>query len=145
MPWLSIIIYYCVTLLSHLIISRNRIRVRVMVLNATFNNILAISWRSVLLAEETRVPGKNPTDLPQVTVKQMLYRVHLAWVGFQLTTLVVIGTDCIDSCKSNYHAITTTTAPQAQYDKRAGIAMLYTWAQSDHERYRNIHLDRVIN
>jgi len=23
---------------------------------------------------------------------------------------VVIGTDCIGSCKSNYHAITTTTA-----------------------------------
>jgi hypothetical protein len=30
-----------------------------MVLNATFNNISAISWRSVLLVEETRVPGEN--------------------------------------------------------------------------------------
>ena len=28
-------------------------RVRVMVLNATFNNISVISWRSVLLVEET--------------------------------------------------------------------------------------------
>jgi hypothetical protein len=27
------------------------------------------------------------------------------WVGFELTTLVVIGTDCIGSCKSNYHTI----------------------------------------
>ena len=27
--------------------------VRVMVFNATFNNIIAISWRSVLLMEET--------------------------------------------------------------------------------------------
>jgi hypothetical protein len=36
---------------------------------------------------------------------------HLAWAGFELTTLVVIGTDCIGSCKSNYHAITTTTVP----------------------------------
>jgi hypothetical protein len=27
------------------------------------------------------------------------------------TTLVVIGTDCTGSCKSNYHTITTTTAP----------------------------------
>jgi hypothetical protein len=31
-------------------------------------------------------------------------------VGFELITLVVIGTDCTGSCKSNYHAITTTTA-----------------------------------
>ena len=37
-----------------------------------------------------------------------LYQVHLAWTGFKLTTLVVIGTDCIGSYKSNYHAITTT-------------------------------------
>jgi hypothetical protein len=41
----------------------------------------------------------------------MLYRVHLAWAGCELTTLVVIGTDCICSCKSNYYMITTTTAP----------------------------------
>ena len=30
-----------------------------MVFNATFNNISAISWHSVLLVEETRGPGKN--------------------------------------------------------------------------------------
>jgi hypothetical protein len=30
-----------------------------MVFNATFNNISAISWQSVLLMEETGVPGKN--------------------------------------------------------------------------------------
>ena len=41
----------------------------------------------------------------------MLYWVHLAWVGFELTTLLVIGTDCIGNCKSNYHMITTTTVP----------------------------------
>ena len=29
--------------------------------------------------------------------------VHLAWAGFELTTLVVVDTDCIDSYKSNYH------------------------------------------
>jgi hypothetical protein len=30
-----------------------------MVFNATFNNISAISWRSVLLVEEIGVPGEN--------------------------------------------------------------------------------------
>jgi hypothetical protein len=31
----------------------------VMVLNVPFNNISAISWRSVLLAEQTGIPGEN--------------------------------------------------------------------------------------
>ena len=33
--------------------------VRIMVCNATFNNISVISWRSVLLVEETGVPREN--------------------------------------------------------------------------------------
>jgi hypothetical protein len=33
---------------------QNDNRVRVIVFNATFNNISVISWRSVLLVEETR-------------------------------------------------------------------------------------------
>ena len=33
------------------------------------------------------------------------------WTGFQLTTLVVIGTGCMGGCKSNYHTITSTTIP----------------------------------
>jgi hypothetical protein len=37
-----------------------------MVFNATFNNISNISWQSVLLVEETGVPGEI-TDLLQVT------------------------------------------------------------------------------
>ena len=40
--------------------------VRVMVFNATFNNISNISWQSVLLVEETRVPEKT-LDLLHVT------------------------------------------------------------------------------
>ena len=41
----------------------------------------------------------------------MLYRIHLDWAGFELTTLVVIGTECIDSYKSNYHTITSLHDP----------------------------------
>jgi hypothetical protein len=75
-----------------------------MVFNATFNNISVISWQSALLAEET-------TDLSQVTDK--LYHIMLytsLWSRFEITS-VVISTDCIGSCKSNYHAITAMTAP----------------------------------
>jgi hypothetical protein len=39
-----------------------------MVFDATFNNISVISWRSILLVEETEIPGET-TDLPQVTDK----------------------------------------------------------------------------
>ena len=33
--------------------------IKVRVFNATFNNISVISWRSVLLMKETRVPEEN--------------------------------------------------------------------------------------
>ena len=36
---------------------------------------------------------------------------NLTCALFELATLVVIGTDCIGSHKSNYHTITTTTVP----------------------------------
>jgi hypothetical protein len=75
-----------------------------MVLNATFNNISVISWRSALLAEES-------TDLSQVTDK--LYHIMLytsPWSRLELTS-VVMDSGCRGSCKFRYHTITATTVP----------------------------------
>jgi len=63
--------------------------------------------------KETGVSGEKH-DLSQVNDKfyhMLLYLVHFAWTGFELTTLVVIGTDCTGSYKFNhqYHMITTST------------------------------------
>ena len=81
-----------------------------MVFNATFNNISVISWRSVLLVEETGGPEENhrPVGSHWQTLSHNV--VLLARAGVQPTTSM-IGTDCIGSCQSNYHAITDATAP----------------------------------
>jgi hypothetical protein len=51
----SAIIHLCIELQT----LKGGVMLRVMVFNATFNNITFISWRSVLLVEETGVPGEK--------------------------------------------------------------------------------------
>jgi hypothetical protein len=88
--------------------------------NVTLNNISAISWWSDLLVEEAGVPRENHIPAAshwQTFFLHNIYHVHLAWVRFELTTLVVICTDCIGGCKSSYRTITTTRVPeQAQFE-----------------------------
>ena len=52
---------------------KSGIRVKVMVFDATFNNISDISWRSVLFMEYQ----KKTKDPPQVTDK--LYHIHVMY------------------------------------------------------------------
>jgi hypothetical protein len=88
-------------------ITRDYYMFRFMVCNASFNNISVISWRSVLLVDKTELPGENLR--PAVSHWQFVSHC-IEYNSLEFTMLVVIGTDYIKSCKSNYHTITTTTA-----------------------------------
>jgi hypothetical protein len=55
--------------------------------------------------KEGCIPQNNNNNL----MDNSIYRVHLAWLGFELTLLVVIGTDCVGSYKSNSLTIMATT------------------------------------
>ena len=80
-----------------------------MVFNATFNNISVISWRSVLLVEDPEKTRPVASHW-QILSNKCCIEYTSTWAGFEHTTLVVIDTDCIGSCKSNYHTITTMTS-----------------------------------
>ena len=68
-------------------------------------------WRKLEDLEKT-------TDTDKL-YRAMLYRLHLARVEFELTMLVVIGTDCIGSYKSNYYTIKTTSRQVSRSRPRA--------------------------
>jgi hypothetical protein len=90
-----------------------------MVLNATFNNISVYRggqfywWRTL---------RKPPTCRKSLTNYHIMYT--SPWSRFELTTSVVIGTYCIDSCKSNHHTIMATAAPRAMRDQTTIVYFL---------------------
>jgi hypothetical protein len=46
------------------------------------------------------------------------YILRQVWVGYEVATLVVIGTNYIGNCKSNYHTIRTTTQKQNKINNK---------------------------
>ena len=60
--------------------------------------------------ESCRVLGENHWPAISHCQPWSHNRVHLIWAGFEFM-LVVIGTDCTCSYKSNYHICTITTVP----------------------------------
>ena len=77
------------------------------------------------MEEETGVPGENLSRVTDKLYHIMLHWVHPTWVGFEITTLVVIGADCTGSCKFNYHTIATTTVPIYIQWRRQGSVPRY--------------------
>jgi hypothetical protein len=70
---------------------------------------------------------RKQEDLQKTTDKFYLIMLYtLPWSRFEPTTSVVIGTDSIDRCKSNYHTITTTTE-QIENQKKNQINWKLRW------------------
>jgi hypothetical protein len=81
-------------------------------------------WCLTIFQRKSKDPKKT-TDLSQVTDK--FYHIMLytsPWSKFKFTTSVVIGTDCIGNCKSNYHVIMTTTSPVFKIKIHKGVCII---------------------
>ena len=89
-----------------------------MAFNATVTIFQLFRGGQYYWLREPEEPEKT-TDQSQVTdtlYHKMSYT--SPWARFELTTSVIIGTDCIGSCKSNYHTITDTTGSVSWYYMR---------------------------
>ena len=78
-----------------------------MVFNDTFNNISVISWSSVLLLEETGVPGEKPRSVANdwQSLSQNVVSSTPRLSGIRTHSLVVIDIDCIGNCNTHLFTI----------------------------------------
>ena len=101
---------------QHLSFNCNLLWARAMVFNP-LSTILQLYCGSSIGGGNRSTQKKTQTCRKSLTnfITLCCIEYTLPWVGFKLTTLVVIGTDYIGSCKFNYHTITTTTFPQCSH------------------------------
>jgi len=78
----------------------------------------AISWWSFsYIVAVSFIAGGNQSTRRKPVASHWQFLSHkcsieyTSWTGFELVTLVVMGADYAGRCKSNYHTIATTTAP----------------------------------
>ena len=91
-PWLLIIMFFLIGWLTiaQLAVFQLYSGLMDMVLSTTFNNISFISWRSVLLAEETGLPGENHRPVAshwQTLSHYVCIEYTSPWVGFKFIML----------------------------------------------------------
>ena len=76
-----------------------------------------LQWQSVLIGGGNRRTRRKPPTCRKSLINVITYLLYTSpWSIFELATSVVICTDCIGSCKSNYHTITVTTCLFAHSD-----------------------------
>ena len=83
--------------------------IMVMVFHQYFSYLMVVSFIGGGNPSTQRKPATCRKSLTNF-ITQCCFEYILSWTGFELTTLLVIGTDCTGRCKFNCHTITTTTA-----------------------------------
>ena len=92
---------------------------------------------------------RKPEDRKKTTKRYHIMLYTSPWSRFELTKSVVIGTDCICSCKSNYHTITTTTTPKLLlsciiYDYYGNISFKLTYGNKSYQLIHGTNLTKCL-
>jgi hypothetical protein len=114
----------------------------VIVFQQYFSYIVVVSF----IGGEKRSTQRKPPTCRKSLTNFIIYcciEYTWGWVGFELTALVVINTDCTGSCKFNYHTITTPTSPVHLEDENnhtISTVLAPVLAQPVSSRIRIVHV-----